>query len=225
MYNRVLFIAILIITSCNLFGQPLQDFTGKVYFEKKVEGVQGSPFLFEQWKPGKVILKNGSQFDKVQLKFDAEQNKFLYNQKDSLYEFIHPLAEVRLYDETGANDSIFSMVFKNNISAGAKLNPGQFVQVLCQGKVTLIKQYVKNIEGENKNSGYTTTVKQYVLYTNLWAIVNKEVIPIKLTGNFLEQLTGDKNSEVQNYVRANGLKIKSERGFVSAVAYYNLISK
>lgn len=224
MRNKAGFFIIMLIVSCNLYAQVLHDFNGKAYLENKMSGVQGSSFLFEGWRSGTVLFKNGIRIDNLLLKFDAERNKFLYNHNDSLYEFIDELAEVKIYDETPrANDSVFAMLFKNAVTTDNKIRPGDFVQILCSGKVTLIKQYIKKPEGENRNEGYTLTVKQYVLRTPIWAVKNDQLTPIKFSSNSLEALISDKKSQVDNYIKANKLNIKSEKGFVSALAYYNLI--
>jgi hypothetical protein len=226
MINKLSFFIITLIASVNLYGQVLHDFNGKAYMINRTIGAEGSPFLFEQWKSGTVFFKNGIRVDNLLLKFDAERNMFLYNQNDSLYEFIDELAEVRIYEETGReNDSVFVILFKNNIPTDNKIRPGEFVQVLCSGKITLLKQYVKKTQGENRNEGYTRSVKQYVLRTTVWAVKNAEVTPIKFSSSSLEELTSDKKIQVDNYIKTNRVNMKSERGFVSAIAYYNSIWK
>ena len=190
----------------------------------KDESAEGSPLLFEDWRYGKVILKNHEQYDNVRLNFDATHNKFYFNRHDTSFELLSVVEEIRVKDISHSTDSTYDMIFKNNINGGDVVKPESFVQVLCNGKIVVFKQYTKRIEGENFNNGIVKNVKKYVLHTNFFAIVNNQVIPVKLNSHFLEELTSDKKDQMKAFVKSKQLNVKKETDFKQALSYYNSIS-
>lgn len=217
----------LIIFFCfqSLHAQFLLEYNGMPYNYSKTENVQGDPFLFNNWKIGKVILTNGDEFDNVKLKFDAEQNKFLYNHNDSLYQFTQQVSKIILYDDLHAGDTTFNMVFTTQIDGIDDVKLGSFIQILSLGKITLLKYYQKKIEGENKSDGYSASVRQYKLYTNFWLLANTKIMPAKIATGFFDEITSDKRSLLKEYISANKLNVKNERDFIIAIKYYNRINR
>jgi len=190
----------------------------------KDESVEGSPLLFEDWRFGKVILKNNEQYDYVRLNFDAKNDKFYFNQNDTSFELLSVVEQIRVKDISHPTDSTYDMIFKNSVNGGDAVQPGTFVQILSDGKITLFKLYTKRIEGENLNRGIVKSVKRYVLHTNIFAIVNNNTIPVKLGSHSLEELTSDKGDQMKAFVKSKQLNLKKEADFKQALAYYNSIS-
>lgn len=228
---QIYFATIFLFHSINSFsqlavGSQTLITQGKTYTNirnGKDADAQGYPFLFDHWMIGKIVLKNGTQFKNVKLNFDAEKNKFLYTYNDSVYELTGDVYQVLIHDTLHLNDSKYDMIFRNNIKAD-KIKPGNFVQVLNDGKVTLLKELRKVIEGENATNGYTSTVKQYVLQMFLWAIIDNKTMQAKFSNKFLENITADKISMIKAYIIANKLNTKNEKDFSSALSYYNSIT-
>jgi hypothetical protein len=222
MLNKVIFSVALTIFSSYAFPQlAINQYTGKPYIQTTNNDASGSPFLFEDWTPGKVFLFNGNQFDNVMLKFDALRNKFFFNRNDSTFELEDDVTEVRLQN---ANDASAEMDFKKIVTTDNRLPMAGFVQVLASGKVPLYKLYAKRIEGENTTNGIFSSEKKIVTHNSLWTIINNESIPVKLNSRSLEELTSDKKDQVQDYVKSKKLNVKNEKDFAAAVAYYNSLA-
>lgn len=206
-------------------GTPLvAPFFSQRFNLSKDESIEGSPLLFEDWRFGKVILKNHEQYDYVRLNFDAVNNKFYFSQHDTSFELLNVVEEIRVKDILHATDSAYDMVFKNNIDGGNVLKPESFVEVLSDGKIVLLKQSTKRVEGQNATNGITKSVKRYVLHTNFFAIVNNQVIPVRLNSHFLDELTSDKGDQIKAFVKSKQLNLKKETDFKQAISYYNSIS-
>lgn len=191
----------------------------------KDENVEGGPLLFKNWRMGKVVLKNHEQYDNVLLNFDAANNKFYFNKHDTAFELVSAVEEIRVKDISNLNDSTNDMIFKNNINGGGdKLKPNSYVEVLCNGKIPMFKQYTKIIEGENFTNGIITSTKKYVLHTEIFAVSNNEILPVKLNSHFFDELTSDKKDQVKAFVKSRHLNLKKETDFTEALSYYNSIS-
>ncbi len=96
--------------------------------------IEGSPFLFEEWRTGKITLRNNRFFENVQLKFDVYNNKFFYNKNDSLYEILDDVVEIRLKDNAHLQDTAYDMIFRNTIHIPNKLNQAILYRFLLQEK-------------------------------------------------------------------------------------------
>ena len=190
----------------------------------KDESVEGSPLLFKDWRMGKVVLKNHEQYDNVRLNFDAANDKFYFNKHDTVFELVNAVEEIRVKDISNLNDSSNDMVFKNNIDGYDAVKPKGFVEVLCNGKIPMFKQYTKIIEGENFTNGIITSTKKYVLHIEIFVISNNEILPVKLNPHFFDELTSEKKDQIKAFVKSKRLNLKKETDFKEALSYYNSIS-
>ena len=223
--NKIILTSVLIIISFTSFSQVLTDqVTGKVYRENKSNDVSGSPYLFDEWKSGEVTLSNEDKLGDVKLKFNVLYNKFLFKRNDTTYEFVDDVREIRLKDAS-AKDGNGELLFEKVINANGKIPAGTFVQILSVGKVTLLKHFSKRIEGENYTNGLFTTRKEMISHDAYWATVNKETVPVKLSKKSMEELTNDKQDQVNSYIKSRKLNLKNETDFAAAITYYNSISQ
>jgi hypothetical protein len=237
MIKKILFTAIVSTVLCNSFAQnqhyvtldpmkattefAISGVTGVPFKEESLaSGASGSRYLFDDWKPGIVILYNGTAFSNVMLKFDAVKSKFYFNRHDTLFELMDDATEVQLNNTK--NDEI--MDFKKIISGDDKNSDSTFVRVLNGGKVPLYKEYSKKIEGENMTNGIFTSEKRLVPHNGYWSIINNETISVKLNKQSLEKLTSDKIDMVQEFVKTKKLNVKNEKDFTEIINYYNQIS-
>lgn len=226
MYKRISLALLFGITFFNLFAQSverqLSRNLGILYRETaKNNDIAGSPFLFDEWKTGTVVLENNERYDNIKLKYDAHLNRFFYTQHDLTFELVSDVSQIRLKDPAHFNDSTYDMVFKKNLTAADDSQISGFVEELCNGKVNIVRAYKKEPEGENGTNGLVETERKFVLHTRLLAIKNNNVIPIKYNSHTLEDLTSDKQSQVDNFIKSNKLNVKNEKDFIAAVAYYN----
>lgn len=228
--KKIFFLILLMSTFYNALPQSFWMQNGSIIITPisinrfKDENVEGSPLLFKDWRMGKVVLKNHEQYDNVELNFDAANNKFYFNKHDTVFELANAVEEIRVKDISNSNDSTNDMVFKENINGDDAMDLKGFVEVLCKGKIPMFRRYTKIIEGENFTNGIVTSTKKYVLHTNIFAIVNKEEIPVKLNSHFLEELTSDKKDQMKTFVKSKRLNLKKETDFKEALSYYNSIS-
>ncbi len=192
--------------------------TGKVFRVSSNQSYSGSQFLFDEWKAGVVILNTGIEYKNVMLKFDAVNNKFYFNRNDSIFELPEDAAEVNIKSENEIDNDI---TFRRIMNGNNKLQKGMFVQVLSDGKISLFKLYCKRIEGENTNNGIFKTEKTVVQHNSLWAAFDDKIIAVRLNPKSLEELTPDKLTAIQNYVKTKKLNLKNESDFASAIEFYN----
>lgn len=236
MSKKTFFLLIPIVVSLNLsvkaqhYVQLQPMLVTQVYPVSSVTGVPfretgtsneflGSIYLFDDWRPASAVVNSGIAYEVSKLKFDELHNKFLFNRNDTVYEFGDDVRQVKFKTPDGQE-----IVFEKVINANNKIPANIFVQVLSSGKITLLKHYQKTIEGENATNGMFSSTKQVVSHNNYWATVNNQTIPIKLNKRSLEEITSDKNDQINSYIKSQKLNVKEEKDFTAAIDYYNQIS-
>lgn len=219
------FVVSLSFSQDNGFSSPsgytsTEPFANRAYKEKADNSIEGNPMLFDDWREGEVILKNGEKYMLRKINLDAAVNKFLYSKNDTVFEFSDNVTEIKIYSQDHSDNFRSDMVFRNDI----KPDDAEFVQVLDSGKIIIFQEYDKKPEGENYSNGIVNNSRKYTLHTFQSALVNNKVIPIKFSSSSLDDLTSDKKSQVDSYVKENKLKPKKEDDFLKAITYYNSIS-
>jgi hypothetical protein len=61
---------------------------GRLYRITVNNEVTGSPFLYDEWKPAKLTLVNGTEFDNIMVKLDLLRNTFYFTRNDSTFEYL-----------------------------------------------------------------------------------------------------------------------------------------
>lgn len=192
-------------------------------FISKEEDIEGSPLLFENWRSGKIILKDHKQYDDVLLNFIPSANKFYINQHDTIRELVASVDEIRIKDVSHPDDRYYDRIFKNNLQGGELVKPGTFVEVLATGKIVMVKEYVKRTEGAYSD-GIVTFLKKYVLHSTIFVINNNDIMPVRLNVHFLEKLTSDRKDQMKEFLKSKKINLKREADFKEAISYYNYIS-
>jgi hypothetical protein len=203
--------------SPNVLAEPFQ---GQHFRVKADNSIDGSPLLFSDWKSGEVTLKNGQNYPLKKINFDASNGKFIYSKNDTIYEFVDDVNEIKIYGENHIQDPSSDMIFRSDLLPEQSV----FVQVLTKGKITILREFTKEPEGENYTNGIVNNTRKYVLHTQEIAVIDKKAIPFKYSSSTLEEFASDKKDQMDSYVKANKLKPKRENDFLKSVNFYNSIS-
>ena len=221
MQKIILGIAFILI-SLGVTGQlfPYDAASGKPYMLTMPDDIRGTPYLFEDWKPGNVTDNSGTTFLNVMVRFDAYTNKFIYNHGDTAYEFVTVINEVELFPFSGSSST--KMVFKKGFTDGGKLSADKFVQVLTEGKITAVKYIYKTMIETTEYSvpGKIKTLTSSMLY---FFIKDGKAVSQKPNAKLLEELLKDNWPVVASYMKQHSLSPKSEDDCIKIIGYYNTL--
>jgi hypothetical protein len=110
----------------------------------------GSPYADSRWLPAKLIMSNKVPLAPVPLKYDVLNKRLLMRlverPKDSLQLDDRLLERFILQEPATALTPARERVFRRFTEAPVAGHRTQFVEVLQEGKYTLLKQYVKNLQ-------------------------------------------------------------------------------
>jgi hypothetical protein len=193
--------------------------TGNLLYIYEYTDIQGSPFLFEEWYDGTIII-NEQQLNHVSLKFDNYSNKFVVNRNDTSYEISRAVNEVHLFRN---NDTAKSLTFKKGYNINMRLNPNVFLQVLAEGKLTLLKYTYKDLE-ENAEYGSAIKIKRFREGQQYFILKEGKYLSSTITKKNLQDALSDKWIAVSGFLSKNGLNGKDEKSWAAAFRFYNSLN-
>ncbi len=192
--------------------------TGKPYTLGIYNEIRGSAFLFDDWKPTHVTDKDGIIFLNVPVRFDAYANKFLFNHRDTAYEFITVVKEFELFPSRG--DTTTKMVFKKGFAADDKLTADKWVQVLAEGKITVIK-YIRKTQQEISEYNVPGKINVFADNMTYFFIKNGTTVSQRPSPKFLQELLSDRWTLMDAFMKQHALSLRIEDNYLKAINYYN----
>jgi hypothetical protein len=186
--------------------------------------VHAQKWAFELWHDGKIVLESGDTL-KGLVKYDMSQDLVQYNSNKS--------GSVEIYT---ARKVLFVEIFDNTInqyrqfyslpySATGNYRAPVFFELLTEGKLTLLTR--ENLEYRTYSSPYYFgSYTRLVLVYRFFILQEKGVIT-EFVGKKIDllNLMGKRASEVEDYMKANKLKIEDRDDFAKIVSYYNSLFK
>jgi hypothetical protein len=191
-------------------------------FDKRYEGVRGTPFFSEKWQKGSVTMKNGKKIDKLDLKIDLFNHDVIMKRPngDSIIIFAHTVDQVSLDDLNDGSVHVFkkSGSFKE---AGPK---DAFVEVLYEGKYTLLAERKKTIVKASYTGAYNTG-KPYDEFKDEIAYYlkkqDKNPIKIKLSRKSVLDELENHQGELKSFISKENIDFKNEMDVVKVLTYYD----
>lgn len=127
-----------------------------VTIDNRYQGVAGSPYVVPRWLPATITLRTKKKMEAVPLKYDVLQHRLLVrnpHKGDSLEINDTPIQEFVLTDVV--NGSSTARRFRRFDDALEPNSARDFVEVLHEGKYTLLRHYKKDLEKANFKGAYS----------------------------------------------------------------------
>jgi hypothetical protein len=186
-------------------------------FNPKVYDILGTPYLNNEFQPGKITTTDGAIIADLQLQYNACNDDLEFLQGEYRYA-VDPKSNVGKAEFGG---KVFSY---RQYDIDGKTQGG-FFEILTEGKVTLMVKYtVQFFEKEKpqpfvnpKPARFDPPIKQYYL--------SFDGAPAKLIQNKkkLLELFGNKMEEMESYISKNKLSVKEDESLKKIIVYYNAL--
>jgi hypothetical protein len=217
MKNSILFFSLLVsvfITQTLKAQQFIQDVSGIPFVATKYSAVEGFPNLFTDWKKAQVKLKDGAQYQDLDLMYDLVKDELSFKSKDG---------QAMLFKQSVVQFQFNDMEqpYVSGIDGGKFFTNRNYLQQMSTGKITVYKKTVKNIIEKNE---YNTVAKTQVFLENIqyfYTLNNGPLGVFKKDKKMLLELLADKQSEVQTFITKNNIKLKEDKDLISVLSYYN----
>jgi hypothetical protein len=189
-------------------------------FDNRYEGVKGTPFVFDEFRPGEVYLKTKNKVVVQDLNYDCFKNEIVY--RDPATKVIRVINRyqvdffiIRNGDRVmtfvpikleGEAETIFAEVLYNLGSIVYKVYGKDWIKANYEGGYGPDRRYD---EFKDKYDLYFMIKREYILYK---ARKSKK----QLVAAF-----PDHEKEISSFIKANKLNLKEDESLVSLLKYYD----
>lgn len=192
---------------------PPSQSGGTVTLEK-YEGIRSGIYLWSGWKPAVIILRDGSEFQLDQVRYNLLTQKM---------EFVRDNEVVALSASNDLQRVIFpdqQFIYSEFVNAGGQLQKG-FLELLTEGRCCLYRRWKASywIRDEQQD-------EQIIYRTQTFYIRHESQIPIEVgvdIRSFCESF-GQYASDIRSLARQEGLKLKNPEHLIRMVNYYNQLA-
>ncbi|RWY54121.1 hypothetical protein [Mucilaginibacter gilvus] len=192
---------------------------------KQYTDVEGSAYLYDDWKPGTVKLTNGAvSSDKMQLKYNVVDDVLTFkdNATDKEMAFVQPVYEFSISSLDDFNDKLFVKSYRNGFTGIDGTTVTSFFEVLADGKVRLLKRLTKAIL-ENQAYGSATKTLTFNENVKYYLLTNGKAVPVKNDKKSILAALRDKQAELDVYIKTNKVDFKNDAQLGEFIAYYNTL--
>ncbi|WP_431199354.1 hypothetical protein ACQ86K_30900 [Mucilaginibacter sp. P19] len=125
-------------------AQYLSDYTGRPYYLKTNDGIQGSALLTDNWLNGTVYFVNGKTANAI-LNYNIYADELLFKspRDSSVQAFVDPVKGFSVKGIALEESDQTDMNFSSGFPAVDDQTPKTFYQVVGDGRVKLLRYYKK----------------------------------------------------------------------------------
>lgn len=192
----------------------LEDIEGRPLKVKGIEDVEGTAYLFEDWKQGNVTFFNNSVLSGVQLKFAVYGNQLFFKKGEDMLEFTMPVKEFTISsnNKTLLYRSLYPSLGENTTST--------FYNVIADGKYQLLKLTTREIRD---HKSYNEPVTKKFQDKEAWLVFSPTGVlqyakPDKAS---LQTALPEKSADIERIIREKKLKLKNEADLITLFAELN----
>ncbi|MFW6222265.1 MAG: hypothetical protein ACOC3T_01500 [Bacteroidota bacterium] len=208
--------------------KALQGMQGNVQvrtFNVGYEGIKGTPYLFDEWLPGNILLYGEKLLTGVPIKFDAYNNDLVYLNESMMDSLVINKQNV-LEFEIG-RDGNWILFSKYNLTNNKHKLDIKFAESLYAGKSKLIRYHFKNLIKADYTGAYNSGVKydELIPESQLY-LIKPDNIMIKLKANHRSILKafGEKKNEIKSFMKEQNLSGNDINELVKITKHYDSIS-
>lgn len=209
------------ISTTGKWGQQIfiSDVNGRA-FENKYGDVNGSAYLFPDFKYATIVLTDGRQYSNVKARLNLVEHEvnFIASNGEEGYIGKGMVTAITIIDTT--KQGIKKYAFQSGFPKIDNQTVIHFYQVLASGKIALLKSINKNIEERlNELSGEKS--KEFAIRENIYVQVGGELKRVKKEAAFFLESMADQKDAINLYINSNKVNFKAEEQLVKLVEYYN----
>ena len=181
----------------------------------RYEGVKGSPYLFKEWRKGKIISADAETIEGVLLNFNGETKGFEIKKGNSFIE-LDPKWYIRVLVENEKAEE-YTVFQKNFLPPLAN----EFTRVVYKGaNFSVVEHFISKIELKIINNvGKNEELRKFYSKRNYYLIKDKKSTLLKLKKKSLFSFLGHK-SELENFSKKEKLKLSSEADLIKLFTFY-----
>ncbi|NCD69513.1 hypothetical protein [Mucilaginibacter agri] len=193
-------------------GVPVQD--------RDMSDVVGSPYVNAEWGKGTVKLKDDKVYTNIDLKYsDYDDALYFKSAEDKMQSFAVPVVDFTISYAEDGNPVLKH--FRNGYHIQG-YDGNAYFEVFNEGKAQFLKKTKKKIETQSVY-GSTGSDKKFVSTTKYFLVNGDKSAIVKKDKKSILEALGDKQTELEAYIKSNNLNLKEESDIAKLLTYYNSI--
>ncbi len=183
--------------------------------EERYKEVKGTPYIFDDWKTGKLITTDAKVIEGLTLNFNGKSGGFEIR-KDS--RFIELNAKWYIRVEVADDKTEAPIIFQKNFVPPLK---DKFTRLIYKGKkISVVEDFVAKIETKVFNNvGKNEELKRFYSKRSYYLIKDQKPTYLKLKKkNVLALLNHSK--ELESFLKKEKMKLNSEKDLIKLLEYY-----
>jgi len=199
----------------------LSDVNGRA-FENKYADVAGSPYYFPNYKLSSLEMSDGRKYMDIKTKLNLVENEVVFIAANASEGYIGKgLVSVIRFNDT-VQQTVKEYTFQSGFPAIDNQTSIHFYQVLCNGRVVLLKSINKSME-ERNNELSGEKYKEFVSRENWYVFQNGTMKRVKKDQAFFSALFSDKADAFAKYLNENKVSFKNEDQITKMVNFLNTL--
>lgn len=209
------------IATTGKFGSKilLGDVNGRAFVNIYAD-INGSPYLFPNFKSTSIVLNDGRKYTNVPARLNLVEHEINFIASNQEQGFIGKgmAQSIELLDTN--KQGVRTYIFQSGFPKIDNQSVIHFYQVLAQGKLLLLKSINKNIEERlNELSGEKS--KEFAVRENLYLFTNGVIVRIKKDKAFFMPYFADQLTAMESYMSTQKVNFKQEDQLQKLINYYN----
>ncbi|MCD6598004.1 MAG: hypothetical protein J7L04_09970 [Bacteroidales bacterium] len=192
-----------------LFNRDMND--NKV--QNNYINIEGSPYLFDDFRKGEVLLKDGKLF-KGEFRYDKYVDQVEFKVKQGNFWIANPS-----YIDYVKIDTTLMLFIQKDIEQPDK---GSYYIILVSGKIQLILKKGSILQSAEDPKPYIDAKPaKFLDRKDLYYLLNESNTPIRITSKkvLINELS-DKSSEISKFIKSNKISYKKEEDLIYLINYY-----
>ncbi len=222
MKHLTFFVQFFLLASISLFAQnfrvTLPVGQNKIVITDSRPNLDGSPYLFEDWRNGSIYMNNGDTIVSIMLRYNVYKDEMQFQNEDKIYTIGSPenIARIILDNQT--------FVYLNYEEEG-KPKKGYF-EVLSQGTTCLLQRHFPTILAANFNVALNSGNKNDQLSLKKKFYLKKEalVVEIDKKGKNYVSAFDLKGKDIQKFAKDNDLSFKKDEDLIQITKFANSLN-
>lgn len=224
-YQCLIFVFLPVLICCVADAQTVEHEmidknTGGLLYIYQAAEMHGHPFFKDKWMDASITVSNGHVFKHIITKIDTYNNKVIFNRNDSAFELGPIAAEVCFFPDQ--SDTSKKIIFKNGYAVNNFITASKYLEVLAEGKISLLKDYHKELE-EYTEYGNATKQKRYREVEQYYVLKDGQYSGMGLSKKNLQAVLQSRWVEVDAFLKQTNISGKDEKSWAAAIAYFNLL--
>lgn len=182
--------------------------------------VIGSPYLFEDFEEGTITLADGKNTANLQLNFNIYENRVEFSDAGGIIAVDNEMVDRFVFNHSG-NEMIFSKGYSSR-----RLDRNDYVHVLFDGPVKLLKKYEVSFQENVATYGTATQKDEYISNERYFIHEDGETNRLRnLSERQVLRTLNDHQDELESFIDENNLDTEDTDDLVVLLQYYNEIKE